>query len=724
MNPNERSWIVNESFFHAEQIPFYETIMTIGNGYLGTRGSFAEGYAKELPSTLVHGIFNHHPKDQVPDLANVPAWYAIKLTVDDDIFRLDQGTVLGYRRWLDMRTGTLNRQVLWESPTGKIIRVEFSRLANMDNQHILLQQMKLTALDDMQIECAMFFDYENANNVAYAEEGALRVCHWTDIERDDNYWQGTTNQSGYVVALAHHIDVDQPLESYAEGDNRGQRFTASLKNGESLEVDRYVVIATSRDAETVADYAHQQLSEAVGIGYIELEARNAAAWQDLWSDMDIVIKGDELAQLAIRFVTYHLLIAAPRHNEYVSIGAKTLSGFGYKGHVFWDTELFMLPPFTFSRPEIAHNLLMYRYHNLEGAREKAAEAGYLGAMFPWESTDTGRETTPRWTLPGKDGNRIRIWTGDHEQHISSDIAYAVWQYWQWTADDEFFASYGAELILDTAVFWESRVEWNEVQQCYELHEQIGPDEFHENIDNAVFTNRLTVWHMQHAIRTMQWLQQHAPEKAASLAAELGISDDNLSQWQHIADHMYIPRYDELNVFEQFDGYFERNYIHVPAYSPRSGNMDVILGHRRTNESQVIKQADVVMLMALLGEELGDKEELLRNWHTYLPRTAHDSSLSPAIHAWVAARLGLVDQAYDLWMRGAGLDLENNKGNVRDGIHAAACGGLRQAVILGFAGLHLTNNGWAVRPQLPEWWRSVRFTIYYKGRRQPIIINNE
>ncbi|MCI0710868.1 MAG: glycoside hydrolase family 65 protein [Chloroflexi bacterium] len=715
---------MNESFFHAEQVPYYETIMTIGNGYLGTRGSFAESYARELPSTLVHGVFNHHPSDQVPDLANVPAWYAVKLTVDGEVFKLDQGTILGYRRWLDMRMGTLNRQILWESHAGKIIRVEFSRLASMDNQHLLLQQIKLTALDDMEIKCALFFDYENAFNVAYAEEGARRVSHWTDVQNGNDYWQGTTNQSGYVVALTHHIDVDQSLESYAEGDNRGQQFTASLKNGESLDVKRYVTIASSRDSGKVADYARQQLSEAVNTGYLDLEARNAAVWQDLWSDMDVVIKGDELAQLAIRFVTYHLLIAAPRHDEHVSIGAKTLSGFGYKGHVFWDTELFMLPPFTFSRPKIARNLLMYRYHNLAGAREKAAEAGYRGAMFPWESTDTGRETTPRWTLPGKDGNRIRIWTGDHEQHISSDIAYAVWQFWQWTGDNDFFANYGAELILDTAIFWESRVEWNEAQQRYELHEQIGPDEFHENVDNPVFTNRLTIWHMQHAIRTMQWLQQHAPEKAAALATQLGISDDNLSQWQHIADHMYIPRYGELKVYEQFDGYFERNYVHVPTYSPRSGNIDVILGHRRTNESQVIKQADVVMLMALLAEEMGDKEELLRNWRTYLPRTAHDSSLSPAIHAWVGARLGLVDEAYELWMKGAGLDLENNKGNVRDGIHAAACGGLRQAVLLGFAGLHLSGNGWAVRPQLPEWWRSVSFTIYYRGRRQPIIINND
>jgi trehalose/maltose hydrolase-like predicted phosphorylase len=724
MNPNERSWIINESLFHAEQVPYYETILTIGNGYLGTRGSFAEGYAKESPSTLVHGIFNHHPADQVPDLANVPAWYTIKLTINGDVFILDEGMILGYQRWLDLRTGMLTRQVLWRSPAGKIVRVEFERFASMDNQHILLQRMRVTALDDVELTCALYFDQEDAINLAYAEEGPQRVSHWTDVQSNSDSWQGTTNQSGYVVALTQHIDVDHPLEDYSEGGNQGQKFNTSLQNGESLELTRYVAIATSRDTDDVVEFASKQLSQAVATGYTNLEVKNAAVWQDLWTDMDIIIKGDEFAQLAIRFVTYHLLIAASRHDEHVSIGAKTLSGFGYKGHVFWDTELFMLPPFTFSRPQIARNLLMYRYHNLEGAREKAAEAGYRGAMFPWESTDTGRETTPRWTLPDKNGNRIRIWTGDHEQHISSDIAYAVWQYWQWTADNDFFTNYGAELILDTAVFWESRVEWNEGQKRYELHQQIGPDEFHENVDNSVFTNRMTVWHMRHAIATMHWLQDNAPDQAAALSENLGITEENLAHWRHIAEHTYIPRSDEPDVYEQFDGYFERNYVHVPYYSPRTKNMDVILGHQRTNASQVIKQADVVMLMALLGNTLGDQEELLRNWRTYLPRTAHDSSLSPAIHAWVGARLGLTDEAYELWMKGAGLDLENNKGNVRDGIHAAACGGLRQAVMLGFIGLHLTADSWAVDPHLPTWWKDVKFTIYYKGRRQSIKINND
>src|SRR5690606_20567396 len=186
----------------------------------------------------------------------------------------------------------------------------------------------------------------------------------------------------------------------------------------------------------------------------------------------------------------------------------------YKGHVFWDTELFIVPPLVLSQPQLARNLLMYRYHNLPGARNKARANGYEGAMYPWESTDTGEETTPQWSDPGADGTRIRIWTGDNEQHISTDIAYAVWLYWRWTGDDEFLRRYGAEIILDTAVFWGSRVE--KAGDRYEISQQIGPDEYHENVDNSVFVNRMVVWHLETALWLVDYLHQHAPDDARRL----------------------------------------------------------------------------------------------------------------------------------------------------------------------------------------------------------------
>lgn len=734
MNPKERSWIFIENVFHPSQLHYYETILTQGNGYLGTRATFEEGYPNEMPSTLVHGIFNHHADDLVPDLANVPMWFAMQIEVDDETFRLDRGKVRGYERTLDLRNGVLKRGVLWQTTKGQVLRFEFERFVSMADPHALAQRVTITALSDVEnLRCIAYLDQKKAENIAYATEGPKQVSHWTNVQTgtmsaDRSWWQAKTSQSDYQVRLEQHIQTDHPnafLSAHETAGGMGNGFsTLSLKIGESVTITRLVSIFTSRDGDDFSVRTSEHLDQLVVTGYDGIRQANDVAWQNLWNDMDIVIEGDEYAQLAIRFVTYHLLITASQKDERVSIGAKTLSGPGYKGHVFWDTELFMLPPFTFSKPAIARNLLMYRYHNLAGAREKAAEAGYKGAMFPWESTDTGKETTPRWTLPDEKGNRIRIWTGDHEQHISSDIAYAIWQYWQWTGDDDFMCDYGAEMILDTAVFWASRVEWNAALERYELNLQIGPDEFHENINNSVYTNRLTVWHLEHAIKTLAWLETHHADKAVDLSEQLGINALLREKWQHIIQKMYIPRHAERNVYEQFDGYFEKNVVELEKYSPRTTNMDVILGHEASNASQVIKQADVVMLIALLGDALGDRDELLRNWNAYLPNTAHDSSLSPAIYAWVGAQLGLTEKAYELWYKAAGIDLHNNKGNVRDGIHAAACGGLRQAVMLGFAGLQLDSDGnWKTEPRLPDWWRSVSFSFYHRGQRHHITVNN-
>jgi len=728
ITPDERTWHVVEPNFSLERLHHSETIFTIGNGYLGTRGTFAEGYPDELPSTLIHGIFNHHPQDLVPDLANAPAWFALRITVDGQFFRLDQGTILGFRQDLDMRRGVLRREVLWESPQAHVLQFSFERFASLAAQHLLAQHVTITALEPVEkLECTAYLGHDRAYNWLYSSGGPKRGWHWHDVASGNPsperaWWRAQTAQSHYDVMLVQDVRLDRDgvtVEPVEHATDPGSRFTLALGTGERVTMTRLVAIATSRDTDDLPAFVGQELDAAVADGYEALLAAHADAWAATWDDLDIVIEGDEYAQQAVRFSAYHVSIAAPRRDERVSIGAKTLSGPGYKGHVFWDTELFMLPPFTLAQPQIARNLLMYRYHNLPGARKKAREAGYEGAMYPWESTDTGEETTPRWTAPDQSGNRIRIWTGDNEQHISSDIAYAVWQYWRWTGDDAFMRDYGAEIVLDTAVFWGSRAEWNAAAGRYELSQQIGPDEFHENVNNSVYTNRLVVWHLERALDTLAWLRGHAPDKAAALTEQLDLSEKRLDHWRDIIARMVIPRHKALGVYEQFDGFFDLDPIDVQAYEPRVRNMDVILGHARTQRTQVIKQADVVMLIALLGEALGSREELLRNFQVYAQRTAHDSSLSSSIHAWVAARLGLVEDAYAYWLKSAGLDLENNKGNVRDGIHAAASGALWQAVVFGFAGLHLTGEGWQVDPKLPPWWKSLSFSFYYRGKKQRV-----
>lgn len=732
---HHRLWELSEIAFLPDTLNHSETLFTIGNGYLGTRGSFEEHYPGQIVSTLVHGIYDHAPEMLVPELANIPNWLPITITVDGTPFsmtskpseslRPPNGAVIGYERSLDLQQGLLRRAVLFRAASGAIVRIVFERFASLHDQHVLAQRVQIVAVDgspDISLTSAL--DGQISSGVNHWLPQMTVIASGTEIGLEC-----TAQQSGYVVGIASRLTGPLPALSTDPGDLRPQTTVAfHLEQEEAITFDKLTAIYTSRDLAHPLEAARRKVTEAVTAGYDALFAVHAAEWERTWDTSDVIIEGDDECQLALRFTQYHVLIASPRHDERVSIGAKTLSGMGYKGHVFWDTELFIVPPLVLTQPSLARNLLMYRFHNLAGARRKARDNGYEGAMYPWESTDTGEETTPQWSDIQPDGSRIRIWTGDNEQHISTDIAYAIMRYWRWTGDNDFLIDHGAEMILDTAVFWGSRVEAQSGR--FELSQQIGPDEYHENVDNSVFVNRMVVWHLETALDLLGWLRENAPHDHQRLIQQLDLTPARLDHWRDVVARMLIPFDPEQQIHVQFPGFFDMEYIPVPHYQPRTVSVQAILGHARSVTTQVIKQADVVMLMALLGEAIGApdgsdiRQVMLNNWNTYYPRTDHGSSLSPAMHAWVAARLGLIDEAYDLFYHAAHIDLQDNKGNVADGIHAAACGGVWQALILGFCGLHVDEDGQlAVDPHFPPHWREVSFKVFYRGERKPFSVRN-
>ena len=731
-----RLWELIEQNFHPGDLLHFETLYTIGNGYCGTRGAFEEGFRGNTPITLVHGIYDHAPGALVPELVNIPNWLPIRLSVDGtpfqlitettDILRPPSGFVIGYKRTLDLYHGLLRREVLFRAASGAIVRLTFERFASLADEHVLVQRLRIVGVEGrptIQVESAIDGGVTNAG-----------VQHWlpdrASVAEDSLVGlEVTTQQSGYVLGMASRLVAPYPVDSRIDGDQlitTVREFT--LDQEQAVTFDKFTAIYTSRDTEQPFDAAQRKAGEAEHSGHDALQAAHQAEWAAYWENSDIRIVGDDACQLALRFTTYQILVATPRHDDTVSVGAKTLSGLGYKGHVFWDTELFLLPLLTLSQPELAHNLLMYRYHNLPGARNKAKANGYEGAMYPWESTDTGEETTPQWSDPQPDGTKIRIWTGDSEQHISTDIAYATWQFWRWTGDDDFFTRYGAEMILDTAVFWGSRVERK--SDRFEVSQQIGPDEYHENVDNSAFVNRMVVWHFGIALKTLDWLRGYAPADAERLTQALDLTPQRLDHWRAVTAQMYIPFDNDRQIHVEFPSFFDLEYIPVPEYFPRVTSVQAILGYHRSIQTQVIKQADVVMLMALLGDEFDAPSEAdigqikINNWNTYFPRCDHGSSLSPAVHAWVAARLGLRDVAYELFYHAAHIDLEDNKGNVRDGIHAAACGGVWQAMVFGFCGLRINNDGELVLdPHLPDHWQEVNFNVHYRGERRVFSVKN-
>jgi len=734
-----RLWHVSELNFEPSRQRHYETLFTIGNGYLGTRGSFEEGYPGDSPSTLIHGIYDHASGALVPELVNAPNWVILRVSVDDTPLQMitsvsnaefmnpPNGVVIGYNRSLHLDRGLLRREILFRAKSGNIVRITFERFASLHDQHVMGQRVIITAVDGhpmVTVESAIDADVTNNGTRHFDPEINIRA------EGSRTAVLATTMQSGYAVAMASQLVSTHTPTSRRDHHCPTTIVTFKLTQEETVTIDKLSAVYTSRDVTNPFETAAAKAEEAARTGYDALLRAHETEWARYWQTADIVVDGDEEIQRAVRFTTYHVLIATPRHDERVSVGAKTLSGLGYKGHVFWDTEIFIVPALVLINPPLARNLLMYRYHNLQGARNKAAANGYEGAMFPWESTDTGEETTPQWSDVQPDGSRIRIWTGDNEQHISTDITYAIMKYWRWTGDDTFMARYGAEMVLDTAVFWGSRVEYNAQHNRYEISQQIGPDEYHENIDNSVFVNRMAQWHLETALDVIKWLRANAPADAERLLTALKITPERIDHWRDVIAKMYIPFDREKQIHIQFPGFFDMEYIPVPKYHPRTSSVQAIFGHARSIQAQVIKQADVVMMMALLGEDLGVPSEfdvrqvMLNNWNTYYPRTDHGSSLSPAIHAWVAARMDLEEEAYDMLHHAAHIDLNDNKGNVRDGIHAAACGGVWQAIVFGLCGLKIDANGeLAVDPRLPQHWRSVSFRVYFRGEPREFTVTN-
>ena len=352
-------------------------------------------------------------------------------------------------------------------------------------------------------------------------------------------------------------------------------------------------------------------------------AEHRDAWLARWKASDLRVEGDPAAQRALRFAIYHLSSAANPDDDRVSIGARGLTGAAYKGHVFWDTDIFMLPFFILTYPEAARALVMYRYHTLSGARAKAARLGYRGALYAWESADTGEEMTPPFVV-APDGEIVRILTGEQEHHISADVAFGVWKYWEATGDERFLVDAGAEILIETARFWASRAE-REEDGRYHIRGVIGPDEYHETVDDNAYTNGLAQWNLEigegsyEARSAQRW-----PEQWRALSRRLGLEAEEPRRWLQVARELYTGFDERTGLFEQFRGYFGLEDIDLAAFAPRTAPMDVLLGRERIQRSKIIKQADVVMLLHLLWERLP-------------PRSARRISSTTSHAAGMAAR---------------------------------------------------------------------------------------
>jgi kojibiose phosphorylase len=707
------NWKIIETHFDPERQNHKETILTIGNGYLSTRGTFEERFTRDRQATLIHGMWDD-VQIGFTELANAPDWASIEIWVNGERFDMGQGNISNYSRQLDLRTGILSRSLNWSPGDGSTkTKVTFERFASLDDHHILAVQAKITPLTspvEIRIRASLGSHVENEGVLHWYIDHMQSTPHQADLVLQ-------TRKSGKTLAMSTKLFINNLETQIAVSDCHGSpgiEMVAKCETGETIVVQKFVSLATSGDVENPIEFSTSKVISAYKIGYENIRSANIKAWESFWKLSDCIIEGDDEAQLGIRHALFQLRIAAPSRDERVSIGAKTLSGFGYRGHVFWDTEIFILPFFTLTHPYIARNMLMYRFHTIPGARRKAKGNGFKGAQFSWESAETGDEVTPTWVPDFNNPLQlVRIWTGDIEIHISSDIAYACHQYWQLTGDEVFWCDVGIPILIETAIFWGERTEPEGEQ--FSIRNIIGPDEYHEHVDNNAFTNYLVRWHLETALSTIEWLIENYPAKASELIEKYKLTTVDFDQWAHIRDALVFLKDSNSGLIEQFEGFFDLKEVNWVDYSERTKSIQEILGIKETNEHQVIKQADVLMLLCLFRNEF-DKNVWQTNWDYYNSRTDHTygSSLGPPFQAWAACEMGQPEIGYPHFMRSLRADLFDVRGNANDGIHAASAGGVWQAVVFGFAGLSFKDDKPTINPRLPSHWKRVSFSIVYRG----------
>jgi len=713
----DAGWVRVEDGYDPLRESSLESRFAISNGFLGVRGARAttRGSRWIVPArTYVAGLFDTGAAaGAIPALVPAAGWLCVRLLVDGQPLAPHPGEVTTHRITLDLKRGALLTE--WRAPAslhaGFLIRMRTARLVSLAERGIGLQLIQ------------MVIDKGHGQIALEAGCDGLGVgLAPGELEPDLGLWRTLRSDIGLAMTGEAHLDIDSvQLPAKMLGPLKWS-WSWTTRPGQVVSFARLVSLARGRGrggGQDLAERAREALQAAQARGWRGVLADHEAAWRERWRSSEVEVDGDPAAQTALRFALYHLNGAANPDDEQVSIGARALTGDDYLGHVFWDTEIYLLPFYALTWPEAARALLMYRFQTLDAARAKAARLGWRGALYAWESADTGAEASPAHVI-APDRQVVEILCGTQEQHISADVAYAVWQYWQATGDDDFLLAAGAEILLETARFWAGRAVPN-ADGSRHIRGVIGPDEYHQHIDDNAFTNVMAQWNIRRALDVAALMKQRWPGRWSALSAHLGLEQPELKAWREAADAITTGLDPKTGLYEQFSGYFGLEPIDLSAFEGRSVPMDVVLGRDRTQASQVIKQADVVALLALLPEAfVGDSGRA--NFRYYEPRCGQGSSLSADLHGLVAARLGDGEMALRYFRKTAAIDLADTQAANAGGVHIAALGGLWLMTVFGFAGLSLLDDGIDLEPRLPPGWTRLAFPLRWRGRRIRIVID--
>jgi len=733
-------WRLVEKEYDPRRLAQFETLFTTANGYLGVRGAFEEGEPVYQNATLINGFHETWPivyGEQAfgfattgQTIVNVVDAKRIRLYVDDEPFSLSHASLLSYERALDMREGVLHRELLWELASGKVVSIRSRRLVSFEHRHVAALDYEVTVLNasvPVVISSEIAYAPEEGGSHESADPRA-RGLDGRVMLPEVHYGSGgrivlghRTQNSDMAVACGVDHQIETPCHYHVEdsvGEDEG-RFIVSVdaRQGEPIRLAKFIGYHWSRTSPTaeLCERVERTVERAVGNGFDSLCDSQKSFLTNFWRHSDVQLDADETrieperalrtvdeVQQIIRLNLFHILQATARA-EGVGVPAKGLTGLGYQGHYFWDTEIYVLPFLTYTEPRIAKNLLKQRHRQLDKARERAAQVNQRGALFPWR-TISGDEASAYYAA------------GTAQYHINADVAYALRKYVNATGDLEFLYSEGAEILVETARLWRDLGSFSEERDGrFCLVGVTGPDEYNTVVNNNSFTNLMARENLWFAAETVEFMREHRPERYGALLHRTSLEESEIADWREAADRMYLPFDEKSGIHLQDDDFRFRKPWDFEATTPEQYPLLLHFHPLVIYRHKVIKQADVVLAMFLLGDEFS-LEQKRRNFDYYDPLTTGDSSLSVCIQSIIAREVGRREKA-EAYLRYASLmDYANIAGNVADGCHVASMGGTWMAIVYGLAGFRDDGGRFSFAPRLSDDVTRLRFFLNLRGNR--------
>lgn len=717
------AWSIIEEGFDPALHQISESIFSLGNGRMGQRANFEETYTGEsLSGNYVAGVYypdktrvgwwkNGYP-EYFAKVLNSCNWMGLKLDFDGTVLDLHTAKVNTFRRELQMEKGYLQRNFSATLPSGSTVEVQSKRFFSMANDEIAAYHYQLKAIDFKgQLNLQALVDGDVSNQDSNYDEK-----FWDEVQKEHRS-SGTfltlkTKKTDFEVITGVKTLVFLNGQAIAlkpgPAANKfiSEELNLDLQAGDILDIYKIATNLSSQnyDPAELSAQAEKVLNAAVAKGFDTLLAEQAQAWAAKWEEGDIQIEGDTAAQQAIRFNIFQLNQTYTGKDARLNIGPKGFTGEKYGGSTYWDTEAYCIPFYlSTANQEVAKNLLVYRYKQLDKAIENAQKLGFDkgAALYPMV-TMNGEECHNEWEITFE------------EIHRNGAIAFAIYNYIRYTGDEDYLKQYGLEVLLAIARFWKQRVNWSEDRQQYVMLGVTGPNEYENNINNNWYTSTMAVWCLNYAMEAFAIVRASDPERLTAIISLTGLNEtEEFAVWKEIAGNMYLPEDKKLGIYLQQDGYLDKEQILVKDLPAAQRPINQKWSWDRILRSCFIKQADVLQGMYFLEDDY-DLESLRRNFDFYEARTVHESSLSPCVHSILAARLNDGAKAYEFYLRTARLDLDDYNNDTEDGLHITSMAGTWMSIVEGFAGMRVRNGQLLFRPFLPQEWKSFAFKVGFRG----------